>query len=124
MTEQQHKTCSDIIEHYGVENQREILVEECAELIQAVSKCKRNGTVISDNLVEELADVSIMLEQILTVLSKTERERYDRYITTKLNRQISRINGLPERGCTDCKLVKICSTHSGYCGKYIPNVEV
>lgn len=32
MTEQQKAMCKQILEHYGIESQRRILVEECAEL--------------------------------------------------------------------------------------------
>lgn len=65
-------------EHYGYEAQSNQLVEECAELIQAVSKYRRaRGTgqetplkeqVALDNLIEEIADVEIMLEQIKYLL--------------------------------------------------------
>mgnify|MGYP001782865275 FL=1 len=45
-------------------------MEECAELIQAISKMKR-GIDAKDNLVEEIADVLIcieMLKQLYNVL--------------------------------------------------------
>lgn len=69
-------------EHYGYEAQSNQLVEECAELIQAVSKYRRaRGTgqetplkeqVALDNLIEEIADVEIMLEQIKYLLKIPE----------------------------------------------------
>lgn len=76
--------------HYSFENQREIFVEECAEAIQAVQKCKRSEvcTYAFANLVEEVADVLITAEQMRLYLGA---ERVDKAIETKVNRQIGRI---------------------------------
>lgn len=61
----------DIVEHYGVSNQLGIYMEECAELIQAISKINREfngGVKISNeaysNLVEEIADVIVCIDQL------------------------------------------------------------
>ena len=51
-----------IIAKYGVENQVSMIVEECSELILAISHYRR-GRVMSDAVMEEIVDVSIMLEQ-------------------------------------------------------------
>ena len=50
------------IDTYGLESQLGLLQEECAELIQAVSKYRRGR---NHNISEEIADVSIMTEQII-----------------------------------------------------------
>ena len=76
-----------IAEHYGYEEQSSQLTEECAELIQAVSKYRRANVdvpytktqasaqrVALDNLVEEIADVEIMLEQIRYLLQIPEED--------------------------------------------------
>lgn len=58
------------INHYGEEIQATVCMEECVELIQAISKMKR-GIDAKDNLVEEIADVLIcieMLKQLYNVL--------------------------------------------------------
>lgn len=65
--------------YYGYESQSSQLVEECAELIQAVSKYRRANTeakraVALENLIEEIADVEIMLEQIKYLLQIPEDE--------------------------------------------------
>lgn len=65
--------------YYGYEAQSSQLVEECAELIQAVSKYRRANTeakraVALENLIEEIADVEIMLEQIKYLLQIPEDE--------------------------------------------------
>lgn len=49
------------IEHYGAENQENMCIEECAELIQAINKKHRSEP---HNIPEEIADVEIMLEQL------------------------------------------------------------
>ena len=61
--------CKEIADHYGYPSQSSQLMEECAELIQAVNKYKRAKTsdaqyIAFRNYVEEIADVEIMLEQI------------------------------------------------------------
>ncbi len=72
--------------YFGYEAQSNQLVEECAELIQAVSKYRRvttgvglpvadyKKTVALDNLIEEIADVEVMLEQIKYLLQIPEDE--------------------------------------------------
>ena len=46
------------IKHYGSDMQTTVCMEECSELIQAISKMKR-GKDNRDNLIEEIADVII-----------------------------------------------------------------
>ena len=74
------KYLKKIADHYGYEAQSSQLVEECAELIQAVSKYRRvtlgkgqpvadyKATIVMDNLIEEIADVEVMLEQVKYLL--------------------------------------------------------
>ena len=88
MTVKQKCECEQICKHYGIESQKGILTEECAELIQAVQKCKRNNTDISKNLKEEIADVMIMCLQMREFVGKGN---IDDIIVSKLQRQIERI---------------------------------
>ena len=46
---------------FGIENQKNMLIEEMAELIQAIQKERRN---LDHNISEEIADVQIVLDQI------------------------------------------------------------
>lgn len=56
-------------EHYGYEPQSNMLIEEMAELTQAISKYRRNNSKKNfDNIVEEIADVEVMLHQIKHLL--------------------------------------------------------
>ena len=84
-----------IAEHYGFESQREQLIEECAEMIQASQKCKRNDIQNAqqyrerfDNFKEEVADVLIMAQQLRYLLGVRD---IDDIIDKKLDRQIQRI---------------------------------
>ena len=60
------KIVAKIIEHYGADIQSTVCMEECAELIQAVSKEKR-GKSDKHHLAEEIADVTICLEMLMQI---------------------------------------------------------
>ena len=74
-----------IAEHYGLPHQTLKLIEECAELIVAVAKGKKNR----ENTIEELADVSIMISQAV-YLMKVEKE-FTAAKKSKIERQLLRI---------------------------------
>lgn len=69
--------CSKAIETFGINNQKMMAVEECAELINALVKEKR-GRVSDDEIITEIADVQIMCEQLMQHYGreKVTRERY------------------------------------------------
>jgi len=86
-----------IIDTYGNQSQIDIAIEEMSELTKALMKYRRmeaagsgNMDVWADDVAEEMADVSIMLEQ-LKMIFKNEFS-VDKYIDYKINRQIKRIN--------------------------------
>lgn len=57
--------CRLAIATYGESNQRDMAIEECSELIQALCKLRRCPSApVMANVLEEMADVSIMLEQL------------------------------------------------------------
>lgn len=88
--------------YYGYEAQSNQLVEECAELIQAVSKYRRavaglgqpvaeeKKAVALENIIEEIGDVEIMLEQVKYLLQIPEDE-LDAVKLFKVNRTRERI---------------------------------
>ena len=88
-----------IADHYGFISQREMLIEECAELIQAVQKLKRAEATddteslkkATDSYLEELADVAIMVEQMHRLMSLEQVGKFNDNLTIKLDRQIDRI---------------------------------
>ena len=77
------------IEHYGKDVQSTVCMEECAELIQAISKEKR-GKSDKCNLAEEMADVIICIEMLKQIYNITEDEIYS-WVKTKQERIIRRI---------------------------------
>jgi NTP pyrophosphatase (non-canonical NTP hydrolase) len=81
-----------IANKYGIENQMIQAIEEMAELIQALCKqWKSKNTEPSQNIMEETADVTIMLKQ-LTYLFDCQKQ-VDNYKNIKINRQIERMRG-------------------------------
>lgn len=76
----------EIVNTYGAEVQTTICMEECSELIQAISKMKR-GKDNRENLIEEMGDVYIILEQLKTIYDVTDEE-LQRTICKKQERQI------------------------------------
>lgn len=65
------KDLQDIADKLGYEEQSMQLIEEMAELTQAISKYRRyNDTEELLDLIEELCDVNIVLEQVIYLLSK------------------------------------------------------
>ena len=74
------------IEHYGKDVQSTVCMEECAELIQAISKEKR-GKSDKCNLAEEMADVIICIEMLKQIYNITEDEIYS-WVITKQERTI------------------------------------
>ena len=96
---------SRVISAYGYDAQSMIHCEECAELIQAVSKMRRiahriGGTVdpyrtdeeakAYGNLLEEVADVYICLEQIKSMYGIYEAELQE-MVDKKCKRQQARL---------------------------------
>ena len=80
-----------IARHYGKEPQMGVAQEECAELIQALSKIRRKGETVKalNNLIEEIADVNIMcaqLEELFGVRASVALRMHQ-----KLDRQLERI---------------------------------
>ena len=77
--------------HYGKEPQMGVAQEKCAKLIQAISKIRRKGETVETraNLIEEIADVSIMcaqLEELFGVRASIAWRMHQ-----KLDRQLERI---------------------------------
>lgn len=97
MTNTPHEQAALIMQHYGAEHQKDILIEECAELIHAVEKTRRE-TFAEDkpaytyDMISEMADVQIMLWQFESIMTAYARQCYEDEIYRKLRRQIERID--------------------------------
>ena len=82
---------AESIEHYGKGLQTTVCMEECAELIQAISKQKR-GKGDLPNLIEEMADVLICIE-ILKQAYGIKDEWLENWMHSKQARIKNRIRG-------------------------------
>ena len=78
----------EIADHYGIEKQLHQLAEECSELAVEASHSARKGVTVK--IIEEMADVLIMMEQVI-YLSGIDRKDIDDCIQYKLDRQMKRI---------------------------------
>ena len=85
-----------VIAYYGEDAQSMVHMEECAELIQAISKMRRvrnKGEDDSDvrrNLVEEMADVLICLEQLQEIYEIHDLD-LEKVVNKKCARQDERL---------------------------------
>ena len=91
--------------HYGYDAQSRQLIEEMAELTQAINKYWRKQLLCGQNeiyevaignpeekaIIEEIADVEICLSQLKYLLCIKDAE-IEQIIEQKLNRQLERIN--------------------------------
>lgn len=72
MNPEKKKLYRQAVGKWGLSLQMGMLMEECAELIQATHKVLRKGDVDQETwnkLAEEMADVEIMLEQLKCVVT-------------------------------------------------------
>lgn len=94
------------IARYGIDEQTTVCMEECAELIQAISKLKRfdpedpNNMVIRteliENLYEEMADVQICFD-LLFVIYGLKPSDFRRMIDHKVWRMKQKMEEQGER---------------------------
>jgi GTP cyclohydrolase FolE2 len=79
------------IKKYGIQSQERQAVEECSELILAISHKQRGR---EHNLIEEIADVEIMLEQLKMI--NDCHERVESIKAIKIKRLYHRIFNIRE----------------------------
>jgi NTP pyrophosphatase (non-canonical NTP hydrolase) len=72
------------IARFGVEHQVSLIMEECSELILAISHYRR-GRVKSDAIMEEIVDMTIMLEQARLIFDPTD-EKFGEIYKKKIER--------------------------------------
>ena len=121
-----------ILQHYGILHQKSKTVEELAELIVALRKDILAGKEQHSRAVlEEIADVHIMLEQLLD--DESYKTTVSLIVDKKLKRQMRRIKTEKDKDiakgwiCKHCRWYEeryghtgicLCS-RSGECGNYI-----
>lgn len=93
--EEYKKNIAAICEHYGYNSQSRQLIEEMAELTVAINKWWRCDGDLRQraekraNIVEEIADVKIMLDQMIYfICGKAEVEKI---VNAKIERQLNRM---------------------------------
>ena len=108
-TEEEIEILQQAIKQYGVPNQLNQTIEECAELIQAMNKARRHQIIteteiikpiylvstedclVFGNLVSEIADMKIMLNQLTLLVGNNriefEKERKLSRLKTKLDKK-------------------------------------
>lgn len=84
-----HDIIKKSIRHYGKGLIATIAMEECAELIQAISKYKR-GKPDKDNIAEEIADVLISIENMKYVAGISDK-KIQKWIDYKQKRSLKRV---------------------------------
>lgn len=82
---------------FGNQYMLTVAMEECAELIQAISKIKRYGCSeeYCDNLNEEIADVSICIEALFK-MNCADANKINDYYKKKLKRLFDRAKELED----------------------------
>lgn len=78
-------------DYYDEKETLTVSMEECAELIQCVSK-KLRGQEDPSHMEEEIGDVLIGISDIIYICGLDEK-RIQRWIDLKQNRQMTRIGG-------------------------------
>lgn len=112
LTNTQKDICKDAIITFGTQKQLDQAIEEFAELIQVINKCKRNGLIgplciihpidspkgleTFHALAGEIADCEIMLEQIKMLLPPVGLEAIQITKERKLDRLQGRIEKYKE----------------------------
>lgn len=84
------KIYNDAIEKWGIGPQLNQIVEECAEMIVAVNHFKR-GRIGLTELTSELADITIMSEQI------TYAYELEYKVEKEIERKLARLQGRLEK---------------------------
>ena len=102
ISEVHEKDLIKIADKLGYEEQSMQLIEEMAELTQAISKYRRyNDTEELLDLIEELCDVNIVLEQVIYLLSKKIKDEMNddllKYFNDDVEYKINRTKKRIER---------------------------
>lgn len=123
-----------ILQHYGIMHQKAKAIEELAELIVALQKdVLRGKEEHSRAVLEEIADVHIMLTQLLD--DESDKTTVSLIVDKKLKRQMRRIKAEKDssRTCKNCAWYKeqfehahagvcIC-TRSDQCGDFVDDMS-
>lgn len=76
------------LEHFGIQNQKMKAIEEMAELTNALMRL-RDGRCAEQDVITEIADVTIMMQQLAIFFGQ---EQVDNEISYKMYRLNGRLN--------------------------------
>lgn len=105
-----------ILQYYGIMHQKAKAIEELAELIVALQKDILAGKESHSRAVlEEIADVHIMLTQLLD--DESDKTTVSLIVDKKLKRQMRRIKAEKNssKTCKNCEWYKEHFVHAGVC---------
>ena len=77
------------IAQYGVEPQKKMAIEEMAELMNALMKFDRGRNTV-DDIIEEIADVTIMMSQLAIIYGQKAVQLQIDYKTQRLSRRLNK----------------------------------
>lgn len=93
-TSRDERIMRQAIETYGVQAQCDVAIEEMAELTKAIMKIRRvaddyeKTPAALDNLLEEIADMDIMIDQLKIMWGPKQVEEYRRKKLERLERRL------------------------------------
>jgi len=95
MTFEQETVLMKALNTYGIENQTLMLAEETSELVKACTKMCRSSNLkcdeLRDNLIEEIADVRIMIKQ-MCMYYRVQEEEIEKVMDMKISRLSKNLN--------------------------------
>jgi NTP pyrophosphatase (non-canonical NTP hydrolase) len=116
-----------MVTYYGANDRARLLMEECGELVQAANKILRypDSHEARVNLLEEMVDVSIMLEQVRTLFNYSDLEwgKMEQYKVNRCKKRFFEDAGTKtdkvviRKDCNDCDYHRIKGDEK--CVKYI-----
>lgn len=90
-----------VLDAWGIEAQVSMVMEESGEMLAALGKARR-GRVTKEEVITELADVSIMMEQMAVFFGldefREEKERKLRRLETRLKKWEDKHHDKPSNG--------------------------
>ena len=86
------KTIMKIADTFKNPSQQLKLIEELGELTREISKDIATGREISKDTISEIADVNILINQLLYLAGEDTKDKVKKQIEYKLQRTLDRIN--------------------------------
>ncbi len=114
-TEQSRTDLKAIVEHYGINAQLTMCLEEMSELSKEICKYQR-GVLHLNAIMEEVADVLITIEQVRLIFCITDYE-IQNIIENKIHRTLMRIKQ-NNHECTECKQFVGCESYGRTCERF------